>query len=109
MSWAEYKRAQMKDDLSDHGYSETPGERTISIMGDVANVQQRFTMNFRHRSPPKPSTSSAWSVTEGLGESCRSSVTSPGLTTIWLRIHPPTDSKHIHADAKEQHHFHITH
>ena len=51
MSWAEYKRAQMKDDLSDHGYSETPGERTIFIMGDVANVQQRFTMNFRHRSP----------------------------------------------------------
>lgn len=49
LSWADYKHAQMSDRLGEHGYSETPGERTVHIVGDIAVVQQHFTMNFRHR------------------------------------------------------------
>ncbi len=49
MSWEDYKDAQMADRLEEHGYSETPGERVIHIVGDIAVVHQRFTMNFRHR------------------------------------------------------------
>jgi hypothetical protein len=51
LSWTEYKRAQMADNLGSHGYSETPGERIVTIVGDIAVVQQYFTMNFRHRTP----------------------------------------------------------
>lgn len=51
LSWTEYKRAQMADNLGAYGYSETPGERVINIFGDIAVVQQHFTMNFRHRPP----------------------------------------------------------
>lgn len=49
MSWQGYQHAQMADNLSDHGYSETPNDRVVTIVGDVALVQQRFTMNFVHR------------------------------------------------------------
>ena len=51
LSWEDYKDAQMADRLEEHGYSETPGERVVHIVGDIAVVQQRFTMNFRHRPP----------------------------------------------------------
>jgi hypothetical protein len=49
LSWAEYKTAQLGQQLGDHGYSETPGERTVRVVGDIAVVQQQFTMDFRHR------------------------------------------------------------
>jgi hypothetical protein len=51
MTWANYKHAQMAHHLDAHGYSETPGERVVHIVGDIASVQQHFTMNFRHRPP----------------------------------------------------------
>ncbi|MGY4711906.1 hypothetical protein ACXDF8_20470 [Mycolicibacterium sp. CBM1] len=49
MTWPDYKRAQMAHQLTDHGYSETPGESVVHFFGDVAVVYQYFTMNFRHR------------------------------------------------------------
>lgn len=51
LTWEEYKRAQMANNLQDHGYSETPGDRVVTVTGDIAVVQQHFTMNFRHRPP----------------------------------------------------------
>lgn len=47
----EYAEAQMQHGLGEEGYSETPGERTTDIVGDVAVVRQRFTMNFAGRPP----------------------------------------------------------
>lgn len=47
----EYHAAQMGNDLGDEGYSETPGERKVEILGDVAGVRQSFTMNFAGREP----------------------------------------------------------
>ncbi|MFD1715015.1 hypothetical protein ACFSBZ_11080 [Amnibacterium flavum] len=41
-----YARAQMRDDLAVHGYVETPGERSFTVVGDVASVLQRFSMDF---------------------------------------------------------------
>ena len=49
MNLAEYAESQMRNDLESHGYSETPGERSIEVIGDVACVRQAFTMNFAHR------------------------------------------------------------
>ncbi|MGI9161741.1 MAG: hypothetical protein ACR2JI_02285, partial [Mycobacterium sp.] len=51
LSWPQYKKAQMADNLGEHGYSETPGDREVQIIGDIALVHQHFTMNFRHRPP----------------------------------------------------------
>lgn len=41
-----YARAQLRDDLAEHGYLETPGERSLTVVGDVASVVQRFSMDF---------------------------------------------------------------
>lgn len=45
-----YAQEQMRNDLSHQGYSETPGERKVEIIGDIAAVRQEFTMNFADRS-----------------------------------------------------------
>lgn len=45
-----YAREQMRNDLKHQGYSETPGERVVEIVGDIAIVRQEFTMNFATRS-----------------------------------------------------------
>lgn len=42
----EYAKAQMENNLKEEGYSETPEEKTIEIIGDIAYVKQYFTMNF---------------------------------------------------------------
>lgn len=44
---------QMREGLSEEGYSEIPGERTTSIVGDAAVVLQQFAMQFKDR-PPVP-------------------------------------------------------
>lgn len=44
---------QMRDGLSDEGYSETPGERVTTIVGNAAMVVQQFTIHYRDR-PPVP-------------------------------------------------------
>jgi hypothetical protein len=44
---------QMRDGLSEEGYSEIPGERTTTVVGDAAVVLQQFTMQFKDR-PPVP-------------------------------------------------------
>jgi hypothetical protein len=46
----EYAESQMRNDLGAQGYSETPGDGTTQIYGDVAVVHQPFTMNFADRS-----------------------------------------------------------
>ena len=45
----EYAESQMRNDLGAQGYSETPGDGTTQIYGDVAVVHQPFTMNFADR------------------------------------------------------------
>ncbi len=47
----EYAKAQMGNDLSTEGYSETPGERSCEVLGDIATVRQDFTMNFASSDP----------------------------------------------------------
>lgn len=42
---------QMRDGLSDEGYSEIPGERSTTIVGDAAAVLQNFFMQFKDRAP----------------------------------------------------------
>lgn len=44
---------QMRDGLSDEGYSEIPGERTTTVVGEAAVVLQQFAMQFTDR-PPVP-------------------------------------------------------
>lgn len=44
---------QMRDGLSDEGYSEIPGERTTTVVGEAAVVLQQFAMQFTGR-PPVP-------------------------------------------------------
>ncbi len=46
MTLREYAAAQMRNNLSEQGYSETPGQRLTEVIGDVAVVRQSFTMNF---------------------------------------------------------------
>jgi hypothetical protein len=46
-----YVRAQMREGLSDEGYGEVPGERDVSVIGDVATVHQRFGMQFAAGEP----------------------------------------------------------
>lgn len=42
---------QMRDGLSEEGYTEIPGERSTTIVGDAATVLQYFFMQFRGREP----------------------------------------------------------
>ncbi len=51
MGLREYHAAQMGNDLESEGYSETPGERKVEVIGEVAGVVQSFTMNFAGREP----------------------------------------------------------
>lgn len=51
LSLAEYMTAQLTLGLQQQGYSETPGERTVVVVGEVAAVQQEFTMNFAGQEP----------------------------------------------------------
>jgi hypothetical protein len=51
LSLAQYAESQMRHNLQEEGYSETPGERVVDIVGEVATVRQAFTMNFAG-SPP---------------------------------------------------------
>jgi hypothetical protein len=46
-----YVRTQMREGLSDEGYTEMPGTRTITIIGDVATVTQSFEMQFAAGAP----------------------------------------------------------
>ena len=50
LTLAEYSTAQMRNGLSDEGYSETPGALSLEVVGDVAVARQEFTMNFAHGS-----------------------------------------------------------
>ena len=45
-----YAESQMRNDLGEQGYSETPGAGSIEVIGDIAVVRQPFTMNFADRS-----------------------------------------------------------
>lgn len=42
----EYAQAQVANGLKEQGYSETPGDCSIEVLGDVAVARQAFTMNF---------------------------------------------------------------
>lgn len=42
---------QMREGLSEEGYSEIPGERSTTIVGDAAVVLQQFEMQFKDRAP----------------------------------------------------------
>jgi hypothetical protein len=53
MSLDDYVMHQMRDGLSDEGYSETPGERTTTVVGDAAVVLQQFFIQYRDH-PPVP-------------------------------------------------------
>ncbi len=44
-----YAESQMRNDLGEQGYSETPGVGSTQVYGDVAVVRQPFTMNFADR------------------------------------------------------------
>lgn len=46
MDMSSYIHHQMQHGLGEEGYSETPGARTIDVIGDIAIVRQHFTMNF---------------------------------------------------------------
>jgi hypothetical protein len=46
-----YHAAQMQHGLGEEGYSETPNERRLDVVGDIATVRQTFTMNFANRRP----------------------------------------------------------
>ena len=50
MGLREYAESQMRNDLGEQGYSETPGAGSTEVYGDVAVVRQPFTMNFVDRS-----------------------------------------------------------
>lgn len=45
-----YAESQMRNDLREQGYSETPGAGSTQVYADVAVVRQPFTMNFADRS-----------------------------------------------------------
>jgi hypothetical protein len=48
-----YVARQMRDGLSEEGYSEIPGERTTTIVGDAAVVLQQFFIQYKDQ-PPVP-------------------------------------------------------
>jgi hypothetical protein len=49
LSLRAYSESQMRNDLGEQGYSETPGVGYTEVYGDVAVVRQPFTMNFADR------------------------------------------------------------
>jgi hypothetical protein len=51
MSLDEYAESQMRHNLQDEGYSETPGARSVEVVGDVATVRQEFTLNYAGQAP----------------------------------------------------------
>jgi hypothetical protein len=51
MDYDSYVVHQMRDGLSEEGYSEIPGERSTTVVGDVAVVLQQFAMQFKDRQP----------------------------------------------------------
>jgi hypothetical protein len=51
LSLEQYAESQMRHNLQEDGYTETPGKRVVDVVGDVATVRQAFTMNFAGRSP----------------------------------------------------------
>lgn len=51
MNLGEYVDAQMENNLSAQGYSETPGECEVTVLADVAVARQQFTMNFANVPP----------------------------------------------------------
>ena len=53
MDLDDYVMHQMREGLSDEGYSETPGERTTTIVGDAAVVLQQFAIHYKDQ-PPVP-------------------------------------------------------
>jgi hypothetical protein len=46
-----YVHHQMRDGLSDEGYTEIPGSRSTTIIGDAAVVNQEFFIQYRDREP----------------------------------------------------------
>lgn len=42
---------QMREGLSDEGYTEVPGERTVTIVGDAAVVLQQFFIVYKDQAP----------------------------------------------------------
>ncbi len=53
MDMSDYIHHQMQHGLGADGYSETPGTRTVDVVGGIALVRQHFTMNFA-AAPPVP-------------------------------------------------------
>lgn len=51
MDLDDYVVHQMRDGLSAEGYSEIPGERSTTVVGDAAAVLQNFFMQFKDRAP----------------------------------------------------------
>ncbi|MFZ9579972.1 MAG: hypothetical protein ACO3BV_05555 [Ilumatobacteraceae bacterium] len=51
MDLDDYVTHQMRDGLSDEGYEELPGERTVTIVGDAAFVDQKFFIKYRDQEP----------------------------------------------------------
>ena len=51
MSLDDYVRHQMREGLSEEGYSEIPGDRTVTVVGDAAVVLQKFFIQYRDREP----------------------------------------------------------
>lgn len=51
MDLDDYVTHQMRDGLSEEGYEELPGERTVTIVGDAAFVDQRFYIKYRDQAP----------------------------------------------------------
>jgi hypothetical protein len=51
MDLDDYVTHQMRDGLSDEGYEELPGERTVTIVGDAAFVDQKFFIKYRDQQP----------------------------------------------------------
>jgi hypothetical protein len=41
----------MREGLSDEGYTEVPGERTVTIVGDAAVVLQQFFIVYKDQAP----------------------------------------------------------
>jgi len=51
MDLDDYVMHQMRDGLSEEGYEELPGERTVTIVGDAAFVDQKFFIKYRDQEP----------------------------------------------------------
>jgi len=53
LSLNEYAVAQMEHNLQAEGYSETPGNKSIEVFGNIAVVKQFFSMNYADKPPVK--------------------------------------------------------